>query len=214
MRAPFRGGGHASDRTIFHSCSGHWQRPVGRRRLRRALRRGAGLRRRPAGARSPARWRHPGALSPAVSGGGGGPSRLRCHRLWPGARHAEAGARRRGARLHGRQEDEPSPDRFPGRDRHRATARALSAQAHADRLPAGGAGGLRRRSAAAGRRGHSRRAGPCPRRTGRLGCGDRRGRSAADLADPSIRRTAYEQGRPSAEEACRTGDARFFPGSL
>ncbi|WP_186391202.1 MULTISPECIES: HyaD/HybD family hydrogenase maturation endopeptidase [unclassified Pannonibacter] len=40
------------------------------------------------------------------------------------------------------------------------------------------------------------------------------GRSAADLADPSIRRTAYEQGRPSAEEACRTGDARFFPGSL
>lgn len=40
------------------------------------------------------------------------------------------------------------------------------------------------------------------------------GHSAADLADPAIRRTAYEQGRPSAEEACRTGDARFFPGSL
>jgi hydrogenase maturation protease len=35
----------------------------------------------------------------------------------------------------------------------------------------------------------------------------------ADLADPSIRRAAYEQGRPSAAEACRTGDARFFPGA-
>jgi len=31
------------------------------------------------------------------------------------------------------------------------------------------------------------------------------------LADPSILRSAYEDGRPSAEEACRTGDARFFP---
>lgn len=32
-----------------------------------------------------------------------------------------------------------------------------------------------------------------------------------DLADTSIRHSAYENGRPSAEEACRTGDARFFP---
>ena len=31
------------------------------------------------------------------------------------------------------------------------------------------------------------------------------------LADPAIRRDAYEAGRPSAEEACRTGDARFLP---
>jgi hydrogenase maturation protease len=31
------------------------------------------------------------------------------------------------------------------------------------------------------------------------------------LADPAIRRDAYESGRPSAEEACRTGDARFLP---
>lgn len=40
------------------------------------------------------------------------------------------------------------------------------------------------------------------------------GRSDASLlADPSIRWAAYEQGRPSEDEACRTGDARFFPGS-
>lgn len=32
-----------------------------------------------------------------------------------------------------------------------------------------------------------------------------------DLADRSIRHTAYEDGRPTEEEACRTGDARFFP---
>ncbi|CUH75923.1 HyaD/HybD family hydrogenase maturation endopeptidase [Tropicibacter naphthalenivorans] len=32
-----------------------------------------------------------------------------------------------------------------------------------------------------------------------------------DLAHESIRHTAYEEGRPSAEEACRTGDDRFFP---
>ena len=32
-----------------------------------------------------------------------------------------------------------------------------------------------------------------------------------DLADASIRRGAYETGRPSAEAACRTGDDRFFP---
>ncbi len=31
------------------------------------------------------------------------------------------------------------------------------------------------------------------------------------LADPSIKRLAYEEGRPSAEAACRTGDSRFFP---
>ncbi|MFV0359478.1 HyaD/HybD family hydrogenase maturation endopeptidase [Tropicimonas sp.] len=31
------------------------------------------------------------------------------------------------------------------------------------------------------------------------------------LADPSILRAAYESGRPGATEACRTGDARFFP---
>jgi hydrogenase maturation protease len=32
------------------------------------------------------------------------------------------------------------------------------------------------------------------------------------LADPSIRRAAYETGRPSEAEACRSGDDRFFPG--
>lgn len=31
------------------------------------------------------------------------------------------------------------------------------------------------------------------------------------LADESILRTAYEEGRPSDEQACRTGDSRFFP---
>ena len=31
------------------------------------------------------------------------------------------------------------------------------------------------------------------------------------LADPAIKRGAYEQGRPSAQEACRIGDNRFFP---
>ncbi len=34
---------------------------------------------------------------------------------------------------------------------------------------------------------------------------------ATDLADPSIRRDAYESGRPAAEDACRIGDARFLP---
>ena len=39
------------------------------------------------------------------------------------------------------------------------------------------------------------------------------GQTASDLlADTSIRRDAYESGRPSAEEACRIGDARFLPG--
>lgn len=32
-----------------------------------------------------------------------------------------------------------------------------------------------------------------------------------DLADASIRMEAYEAGRPSADAACRIGDARFFP---
>jgi hydrogenase maturation protease len=40
------------------------------------------------------------------------------------------------------------------------------------------------------------------------------GRTESELlADPAIRREAYETGRPSEEEACRTGDARFFPGA-
>ncbi|MCE6950206.1 HyaD/HybD family hydrogenase maturation endopeptidase [Cereibacter sphaeroides] len=40
------------------------------------------------------------------------------------------------------------------------------------------------------------------------------GQSAAEgLADASLRRDAYERGRPSAEAACRIGDARFFPES-
>ena len=34
---------------------------------------------------------------------------------------------------------------------------------------------------------------------------------APDLADPAIRRDAYETGRPSAEMAYRHGDARFLP---
>jgi hydrogenase maturation protease len=38
------------------------------------------------------------------------------------------------------------------------------------------------------------------------------GRTESDtLADASIRHRAYEAGRPSEDEACRTGDARFFP---
>lgn len=32
-----------------------------------------------------------------------------------------------------------------------------------------------------------------------------------DLADPSILRSAYEDGRPSEEDACRVGDHRFLP---
>jgi hydrogenase maturation protease len=40
------------------------------------------------------------------------------------------------------------------------------------------------------------------------------GRTESDLlADPSIRHAAYEQGRPTEDEACRIGDARFFPGA-
>ncbi|WGV18299.1 HyaD/HybD family hydrogenase maturation endopeptidase [Fuscovulum ytuae] len=38
------------------------------------------------------------------------------------------------------------------------------------------------------------------------------GRSTAtDLADASIRQSAYEDGRPTESEACRIGDARFLP---
>lgn len=38
------------------------------------------------------------------------------------------------------------------------------------------------------------------------------GKTHSDLlADSSIMRHAYEEGRPSEEEACRTGDDRFFP---
>ncbi len=36
----------------------------------------------------------------------------------------------------------------------------------------------------------------------------------ADLADAALRREAYEHGRPAEAEACRTGDARFFPEAL
>lgn len=40
----------------------------------------------------------------------------------------------------------------------------------------------------------------------------RPGRTLCDgLADSSIRRDAYEQGRPSEVDACRIGDARFLP---
>ncbi|MCF1709325.1 HyaD/HybD family hydrogenase maturation endopeptidase [Tabrizicola sp. J26] len=37
--------------------------------------------------------------------------------------------------------------------------------------------------------------------------------SAPDLADASIRRDAYESGRPSEKDACRIGDDRFLPGA-
>ena len=39
-----------------------------------------------------------------------------------------------------------------------------------------------------------------------------RGRGAPDLADPALRRDAYEGGRPSEDMAYRHGDARFVPG--
>jgi hydrogenase maturation protease len=45
-----------------------------------------------------------------------------------------------------------------------------------------------------------------------LGIEVREGRTESrDLADPSILRRAYEQGRPSEDEACRIGDDRFLP---
>ena len=49
-------------------------------------------------------------------------------------------------------------------------------------------------------------------RLAQMGHVARPGRTHSDLlADPSIMRGAYEAGRPSEEEACRIGDARFFP---
>ena len=45
-----------------------------------------------------------------------------------------------------------------------------------------------------------------------LGIKTTRGETRSDLlADASIMRDAYEEGRPSEDEACRIGDARFFP---
>jgi len=44
------------------------------------------------------------------------------------------------------------------------------------------------------------------------GISSREGRTETpDLADQSILHAAYEDGRPSEDEACRTGDDRFFP---
>lgn len=44
------------------------------------------------------------------------------------------------------------------------------------------------------------------------GVSARPGRTESNLlADPSIRRDAYESGRPSEDAACRSGDDRFFP---
>jgi hydrogenase maturation protease len=49
-------------------------------------------------------------------------------------------------------------------------------------------------------------------RLAQLGLVAKPGRTDSNLlADPSIMQGAYEDGRPSEEEACRTGDARFFP---
>ena len=45
-----------------------------------------------------------------------------------------------------------------------------------------------------------------------LGVTVREGQTESDLlADPSIQHGAYEAGRPSREDACRIGDARFLP---
>ncbi|SFJ08681.1 HyaD/HybD family hydrogenase maturation endopeptidase [Celeribacter neptunius] len=45
-----------------------------------------------------------------------------------------------------------------------------------------------------------------------LGIAAREGHSETrDLADPSILRSAYEEGRPTEDEACRIGDDRFLP---
>ncbi|MEL7114561.1 MAG: HyaD/HybD family hydrogenase maturation endopeptidase [Pseudomonadota bacterium] len=49
-------------------------------------------------------------------------------------------------------------------------------------------------------------------RLAQMGIVAKPGRTRSDLlADPSIMQSAYEDGRPSEDEACRTGDARFFP---
>ena len=46
----------------------------------------------------------------------------------------------------------------------------------------------------------------------RWGIAVRPGRTETDdLVDRSLARDAYETGRPSEDEACRSGDARFFP---
>ncbi|MER5173406.1 HyaD/HybD family hydrogenase maturation endopeptidase [Thioclava sp. GXIMD2076] len=52
----------------------------------------------------------------------------------------------------------------------------------------------------------------CIRELGRWDIGVTEGRTeSGDLADISIQRSAYEGGRPDAEDACRIGDHRFFP---
>lgn len=49
-------------------------------------------------------------------------------------------------------------------------------------------------------------------RLAQMGIVAKPGATASDLlADPSIMQGAYEAGRPSEEDACRTGDDRFFP---
>ena len=49
-------------------------------------------------------------------------------------------------------------------------------------------------------------------RLAQMGVVAKPGRTASNLlADPSIMHAAYEAGRPTEEEACRTGDDRFFP---
>lgn len=49
-------------------------------------------------------------------------------------------------------------------------------------------------------------------RLAQMGIVAKPGRTQSNLlADPSIMQHAYETGRPSEEEACRTGDNRFFP---
>ncbi|WP_428516604.1 HyaD/HybD family hydrogenase maturation endopeptidase [Roseovarius sp.] len=52
-------------------------------------------------------------------------------------------------------------------------------------------------------------------RLAQMGHAVKPGRTESDLlADPSIMQTAYEDGRPSEDDACRTGDARFFPAAV
>lgn len=49
-------------------------------------------------------------------------------------------------------------------------------------------------------------------RLAQMGLVARPGTTNSDLlADPSIMQAAYENGRPSEQDACRTGDDRFFP---
>lgn len=49
-------------------------------------------------------------------------------------------------------------------------------------------------------------------RLAQMGIVAKPGKTSSDLlADPSIMQRAYEAGRPSEDEACRTGDDRFFP---